>query len=184
MQPADTSDPQAPPRTVLVLDGHDGGGKTTLATRLAEAVGGIHVRPFAGSVGESLLRAGESADYDLASKIALDAVRNAYRVDPPVIVFDRHWMTVFTLVPEQYWDVWMPLPPTTLCVASYDATLARLRSRGEPGAGFGHRYYLNRYADIARRFSCNVVRTDDRPPDASLASLVSWGHEVIAQSTA
>lgn len=162
---------------VLALEGHDGAGKTTLAARLADALGGRHVRPFAGTAGElmlwSALRGDAAFARDLARR-AIDRARDVNR-DARVLVFDRHWMTISTLLPEAMWDAWAPRPPTALLLASLDATLARLGARDEPPETVAsHARYLALYEQLAARYGAVVVRTDDADPDACLVRLVAW----------
>ena len=47
-------------------------------------------------------------------------------------VFDRMWLTVFTLVPPEMFEEWTWFFPTAVCWANLDATLLRLRARGDP----------------------------------------------------
>ena len=168
--------------TVLVLDGHDAAGKTTLATMLAKSVGGVHIRPFAGDVGERLVRCVDEGEMLQAADLAQRAIKNALcNVDAPVLVFDRHWMTVFSLLPESYWSAWQPLPPTTLCWADLKSTLTRLRCRTvDETHSYDHRHFLEMYQKLAQRFDCNIVRTDILSVEESFELVYSWARGLIA----
>lgn len=163
-------------RTILVLDGHDGSGKTALAARLAQALGGIHVRPYSGIVGRLFLRSVERGDFSFASDLALRAVEYALAEhDAPVLVFDRHWMTAFSVIPESYWGAWEPLPPTALCWAGIETTRARLAARsGDDDRAYDDRHFLSVYRELGERFGCHFVDTDGLTPDESFEILLSW----------
>jgi hypothetical protein len=167
----------------LVLDGHDGAGKTTLAARLAEEVGGVHVRPFGGSLGEQMLGSAERGDFRAAALLARRGIERVLESQPArTLVFDRHWMTLFTLLPESFWSDWLPPPPTTLCWSALDTTRLRLRLRGEAeGSSETHEHYLRRYRDLADRFGCPLLRTDQLSPEESLEHLLAWAEANGAQ---
>ena len=164
--------------TILVLDGHDATGKTTLATCLANAIGARYVRPFAGEAGAQLLQRADQGDFDGVSALAREAVRAATYDASGVLVFDRHWMTVFSLVSERLWPDWEALPPTLLCWVDLPTTLARLGARDEePRPVEEHEHYLGVYRQLAKRFNCEMVRTDLLTPGESLEQVVRWAEE-------
>ena len=171
--------------SILVLDGHDGAGKTTLAIRLAEVLDGVHVRPFSGKVGEKLMWSVKHKNFSSVSLLGRKAIKNTLAIhDSRNFVFDRHWMTIFTLVPERFWEDWMPLPPTTLCWVDFDTTINRLKNRIEKKVNHNeHKFYLERYVYLARRFGCNILRTDQMSVDASLEDLVAWANLYLKTSS-
>ena len=82
-------------RPIVALDGHDGAGKSTLATALAARLGGTAVRPYAGAVGKHLLKTGERRDVAglvQTGSAAINAAISCVRGSGP-IVLDRAWMT-------------------------------------------------------------------------------------------
>lgn len=176
----DREDRRPPPRVgkrpMLVLDGHDGAGKSTLSRRLATELGGVWVRPFSGSGGESMLAAAESGDEASAAEMATAAVEGAMAAKGgSPLIFDRHWMTVFTLVGEEHYGAWMPLPPTVLCWIDLESTLGRLAERREaPQTSSYHERYLRLYRSLAKRFACPILRTDRLSVEESLDRLVLW----------
>ena len=92
-------------------------------------------------------------------------------------MFDRHWMTVFSLLPESYWDAgaWQPLPATTLCFADLKHSLARLNKRAEKSYEESyHSYYLELYDKLARHFGVNILRTDQHTIEECLKKLTTW----------
>lgn len=163
---------------ILALDGHDGCGKTTLARSLAQAVGAIYVRPFGGEAGVQLLKYAEEKQYDQVSRYGHQMIQNQINLYPDaVLVFDRHWMTVFSLLPETYWGAprWQPLPPTTLCLADLLTTLQRLGVRDEEKYSEEyHSYYLALYEKLANTFQANILRTDRFDIEHCLKSLTQW----------
>jgi hypothetical protein len=144
-----------------------------------------YVRPFAGATGARLLELakcdpGETVQF--ARSVVAKATEMA-RGD--VLVFDRHWMTVCSLVPEPHWSVWTPIPATALCWADLSTTLARLAGRDEDEESvLEHRRYLRCYWDMAHRFHCFTVRTDQESEDRSLERLVEWSAGQIPRQKA
>lgn len=171
-----------PDGLILVIDGHDGAGKTTLARRLAEDLGARYVRPFSGTEGERMLEAAERGRFAEAARLGREMVRRASRgAGRGVQIFDRQWMTLFTLLPESFWPGWHPLPPTVMCRAGLEATLSRLEDRGQGRADIEwHVRYLDRYESIARRFRVPILRTDQAGESASLAWLRNWAAEELS----
>jgi thymidylate kinase len=165
------------PQRILVVDGHDASGKTTLARRLAAVLGAEYLRPFGGDVGARLLALAAS-DPEGATQHSMAAVASAAdAATRNVLVYDRHWMTVCTLVPERWWSRWLPIPRTALCWADLNTTRTRLAARSEHDEfADEHERYLKLYRDLAERFGCMVVRTDQGSEDASLELLLRWSN--------
>ena len=168
-------------KTLLVLDGHDGVGKTTLAALLAASLGGVHLRPFAGEAGTRMLATAETGNLRRAAAVARAAVdRTIAACDASVLVCDRHWMTAFTLLPESYWTDWLPLPPTTLCWVDLTTTLDRLAQRGEPQPGRAyHENYMTQYWELGQRFGCHVLCTDQATIETCLDRLIAWARPYL-----
>jgi thymidylate kinase len=163
---------------VLALDGHDGSGKTTLAKLLAEEIGGIYVRPFAGNQGLKLLQYAEQKEYETLPAFGHQLIQKQLEAHQnQVLVFDRHWMTVFSLLPEAYWSgsAWHPLPHTTLCFSGMECTLERLKERSEEKYGEAyHAHYLEMYLKLGKRFNANILMTDQDDIGKCLVKLVEW----------
>lgn len=170
--------------SLLVLDGHDGSGKTTLAVRLADALGAHYVRPFGPPAGERLLELSAQRLYEETLELGCQAVAQAAAAAPDrTRVFDRHWMTVLSLLPEEYWDRFDPMPPTLLCWSDLETTIARLAERDGTSADAAavreHEHYLDRYMRLADRFGQQVLRTDRLAPDEAFESARGWAAAVV-----
>ncbi|HNP30435.1 MAG TPA: hypothetical protein PKK23_15420 [Nitrospirales bacterium] len=165
---------------IIALDGHDGAGKTTLAAALATRLGGIDVRPFSGSIGAELLRAGENRDVVKLVMIGSTAIENAVSSVPGNIpvVLDRGWMTVASFVPEsaEFFSQWNTWIPTVLCWAELSITQARLAIRGDENSEplEWHEHYLAVYLDLAKRSGSLILRTDLMDHESCIKQLVSW----------
>jgi AAA domain len=150
----------------LVLDGHDGCGKSTLARVVAEQLGGRVVKPFADTLGDHLAWLWRNQRYAAADALARDSIARILSTsDGQPLVFDRHWATMFTVLPEQYWAAWGAPPRTVICDAPADLVMRRLVERGEPAGDAGrHQQWLMRYRDLAGRFPGTLLLdtgTDD-----------------------
>jgi hypothetical protein len=123
-------------------------------------------------------------DFDLAAAIAHKAVQDCFAMaTSSIAIFDRHWMTVFSMLPEEYWHSWEPLPPTTLCWADLPTTLERLKNRTQPDDDdFDHPHYLSVYWKLAVTFGCNIVRTDKLDLEESLAAVLAWSRRFESQT--
>ncbi|MEI6046893.1 MAG: hypothetical protein WCS37_21300 [Chloroflexota bacterium] len=164
----------------LVLDGHDGSGKTTLATALAHKLNADYVQPFHGATGELLLWSAERGNTRFAFELASHLIEKALsETEAPIVVFDRHWLTVLSLLPEQSWQellvTWENLPPTVLCWAGLKTTQARLACRTEKQYPESyHRDYLRRYGSLHHRFGATLLRTDRQTMEECVDELVNW----------
>lgn len=162
--------------TILAFDGHDGSGKTTLCKIIAEQLGGVYVRPFGGNNGINLIEAADNEDYLSVLKIGMDSIREAEKdYTDSILVFDRHWMTVLSLVPEPYWEKWKDFPPAILCWADLTTTKERLCTRDE--AQFDddyHSYYLNRYVALSNYKQSKLIDTGENNIQSCLKQIRIW----------
>jgi len=157
---------------IVVIDGHDGAGKTTLATKLAAELNGRYVKPFGGSLGDMIAWLWQRSRFREADALARAALEMAIAEskEDEILVFDRHWLTMYSVLPEEYWPGWEPRPRRTiLCWCDVPTTVERLTARGEPAGEISvHAYYCDVYADLARRFQIPIIDTSALGPDDTL----------------
>lgn len=148
-----------------MIDGHDCSGKTTLARNLvSNCAEAVHVRPFSDELGELLWWLCLEKNYALANELALASVQKVEEEKSGrILVFDRHWVTLFTLLPEDYWTSWYPQPMTIVCWADPSVTSARMAGRGEAELYPGYNgYYCELYQQIANQFKVPLLNTSDQ----------------------
>ena len=161
--------------SVLVLDGHDAAGKTTLARMVADSLGGRYVKPFDGTLGDMIIWLYGRQHFELADGLSRAAVAKMAldNSDASLLVFDRHWMSMFTLLPTSLRKGWFPLPVTILCWADLPTTTQRLSDRGEDvGNPAEHEHFIQLYRDIANEFGVPSVDTSLESIEDSLATIL------------
>ena len=142
----------------IALDGHDGSGKSSVAAALAARGYGSVVKPFSAGLGDYIAHLWGNRHFAEADRAARFAVRAVSRV-PGRLIFDRHWLTMATVLPERYMKAW-ERPKTVVCWADLPTTIERLRQRGEEIGDLDyHRFYLDEYRRIADRAGVAVVET-------------------------
>ncbi len=160
----------------IVFDGHDGTGKSTLSQLIANYCGGTYVRPFGGQDGLNLIKAYENKDYLLTLNIGFNAIEKIdkqYRNS--TLIFDRHWMTVLSLVEPKHWSLWNHKPPTILCWTDLQNTKNRLSNRTEKQySDKYHTKYLEIYKALATNFGCFILDTSNRTVNDSLNIIKDW----------
>lgn len=162
---------------ISVLDGHDGSGNTTLARLVAESLEGTYVKPFDGTLGDMLAWLCEEQRFDLADQLARASIQKIMNdhSGSPTLIFDRHWMSMFTLFPVELRSSWFPLPATVLCWAYLETTISRLSSRGEdPGDEDGHRHFVQSYLRLAEKHSVPVADTTRESIRKSLPRILNF----------
>ena len=139
---------------VVVIDGVDGSGKTSIAASLAVRLGGRYVKAFEGEVGSHIRLLNESGEKAAAEKLARHAVQETviHNADARLLVFDRHWLSILGYISETFAANWQPYPPTVLVRAANERLQQRLQVRGTPRAE------LDRVGDYARRLDMLAAR--------------------------
>lgn len=167
---------------MLALDGHDGTGKTTLAENLAKALGGKYIRPYGKPFGPELLKASKANNFEKILKIGKDAYRRATsnHTDGRPLVFDRLWITLFTLLPDSLQKDWIIRPPTAVCWIDFPTTLARISRRDEERyPAIWHKYYIGLYKKLAQKYNCELINTMESNQAQALEKLIAWAHSTI-----
>jgi thymidylate kinase len=169
---------------ILAIEGHDGSGKTSVAQRMAARIGAKYVKPYDGLLGDHIAWCWKNRRFDLAHAISRSAVERqiALNAGEKLLVFDRHWLTMFTVLPEVLWQEWS-LVPTILCWTSVESTRSRLLARGEVDEAMldVHEYYCKLYRTIAEKYSIPVIDTTLNTVEESVeqASLI-WSKMLSA----
>jgi thymidylate kinase len=163
---------------VIVLDGYDGSGKTTLAKRLAtDLPGGRYLKSFTGTLGNLIWWLLDQQRLDLVDLISRTAGEQMYAVnqDASYLIFDRHWLTLFTILTEEYYQNWEPLPTTFHCTAQINVITERLQERGEKTERSieEHQFFLDKFSAIAQQYNLTTVDTSAHSPDESLELILT-----------
>ncbi|MDN3637530.1 hypothetical protein QWY82_01795 [Simiduia curdlanivorans] len=169
---------------ILAVDGHDGTGKTTLTRRLAQALDAEYVRPYGDPYGPALLEAAEAKNFTAVMGIADQAYRQvlAQYGESPILVFDRLWITLFTLLPEADHHLWPHRPATAICWIDLHTTLERLAQRDEQTyPNSWHKRYVDRYLELGKKYDCTIINTQENDEEQALALLVAWAKDVMAR---
>jgi thymidylate kinase len=169
--------------SIIAFDGHDGCGKSTLAAAVADRLGGCVVKPFGDTLGDHiawLWRHERFEEADALARASVDRVTHTTAIRP--LVFDRHWATMFSVLPDRFRERWQPLPVTVICRADTPVVMARLAERGEPAGDAGqHDYFDKVYVGLAaanpRTF---VLDTTAAPHSVSLERVMVFLRDVPA----
>jgi AAA domain len=163
----------------LVFDGHDAAGKSTLAQLVAGELGGVYVKPFDSTLGDHMSWLWRHRRFTEANTLALSAVESAIEHNPNgPRIFDRHWATMFSVLPEEYWPAWQPVPATVICHTDAQTAYRRLAERGEdPQTIELHARYQKIYCDLGTRFGALVMDTASGSVDSCLAAALDFYRE-------
>lgn len=160
----------------LIFDGHDGAGKSTLARLAAKELGGVYVEPFHDSLGEHMDWLWKRGQMHQLNTLALSAVERMVELHPrSPRVFDRHWASMFSILPEEYWPEWKPVPITVVCHADAATTYRRLEERGEDPLDLAlHHKYQMIYSKLGERFDALVLDTSHLTVEWCLAAALDF----------
>jgi thymidylate kinase len=160
----------------IVFDGHDGAGKSTFAKLVAQALGGVYVKPFDDSLGDHMSWLWKQGRLAETNALALSAIERAVDLNPEgPRVFDRHWATLFSILPEEFWQPWNPLPITVICHADAATTYRRLQDRGEDPRDLElHERYQRIYSELGARFDALVIDTTSRPIESCVRAALDF----------
>jgi len=157
---------------IIAIDGHDGSGKTTVSKLLAETINGKYVKPFSGDTGDLIVWAYKNKKYQFLEDLALNAIN--FTIDnnsnEPILVFDRHWLSIATLLPSNCVDK-LAKPITFLCWANIDTTMDRLFIRNDDQEkAWDNKKYCDLYRKLGLKNEVNIIDTSDSPNPADIVS--------------
>ena len=163
---------------VIVLDGYDGSGKTTLAKRLARDLpGGRYLKSFTDTLGSLIWWLLDEQRLDLVDLISRTACEQMYAVnqDASYLIFDRHWLTIFTLLTKEFYNNWEPLPTTFYCTAQIEVIKKRLQDRGEKTdrSVKEHQFFVEQFSTIAEQYALTTVDTTSHSPEESIELILT-----------
>lgn len=166
-----------PPAKLIVLDGNDGCGKSTLAAAVARCIGAVVAKPYADMLAVQIDWLCKRERFDEADRLARSSIeRILSESESEYLVFDRHWATMFLMMPEDYRERWAPLPPTIMCRAETATIMTRLRERGELTGYRGRHDYVDevfrRLAHLAPAYC--VLDTTGKSVGTSLAEILTF----------
>lgn len=163
---------------IVVIDGVDGSGKTSIAAKLALRLDGRYVKAFEGETGLHIRLLNESGEKTAAEKLARHAVQEtvSHNADARLLVFDRHWLSILAYISETFAANWQPYPPTVLVRADGARLLQRLRARGTPRAELDRvGQYAARLDMLAARFRVPCLDTTDLNVEDAVRSITTSG---------
>jgi thymidylate kinase len=163
---------------IIAIDGHDGSGKTTIARLLAQKINAKYIKPFSDSLGDLIAWSYRKKEYSFANDIAIASIKMHLEENPGVecFVFDRHWLSMFTVLSQEFYNSWFPLPITILCWADVKTTEKRFNERNElepyPGC---HEYYCRVYKEIAKKYNVFIIDTSNESiPEDRLNEVLNY----------
>jgi cytidylate kinase len=161
---------------IVVLDGHDGCGKSTLNEFLARHIGATVVEPFADTLGDHIAWLWQLQRFTEADTLARASVERVLAKHPGKLVFDRHWATMFTVLPEELWVRRGSLPRTVICTRDLATVVERLARRAESiGDRDQHAYYPGRYVEVAGCCPRHLILdTGKADTDACLSEITAF----------
>jgi adenylylsulfate kinase-like enzyme len=149
---------------IIILDGHDGVGKSTIAKGVLSRIKGKYLRFFDEDfIGTHDFLSLSTDDKIKTAKIVFDKLSN----ENGTIVMDRGLMSVLSLLPQSRWDEFKSYFDkfTVLHIkADLDTILSRLKNRETDERGmFDDKHYLDVYSNISRRFLLPEIDTALEP---------------------
>lgn len=77
---------------IVVIDGHDAAGKTSICKRISELQGYQYIKPFSDTLGDLIAWLIFQKDFSLANRIALRTIEKAITENPMIatIYFNIH----------------------------------------------------------------------------------------------
>ncbi|MEZ8311431.1 hypothetical protein AB6C57_22445 [Vibrio splendidus] len=157
-------------KKIIVIDGYDGTGKTTLSQNLATALGGKYIKPFLQS-GIYIRRLHEKGYFREAHLLASISIEESLKEEyvGNFAIIDRHWLSMSVFAGEDGSEIYEPRPLTIMCDAEIKTIEKRLLERGEELIGDNQLSFINKYRYLANRNNIPIIRTDTNSESESLS---------------
>lgn len=148
-------------RKIIVIDGHDASGKTSICKRISEILGYKYIKPFSNSLGDLIAWLITCKNYKLANQIAMSAIDKVLKENPKSnLIFDRHWICMFTLIPDDLKSDWHHIPFSIICWANPEITLTRLHERNDIDINkWDNEYFCKKYLEVGERYHIPIIDT-------------------------
>lgn len=164
-------------RRIIAVDGHDGTGKTTIAKKIAKLYDMKYVRPFGGDIGPLVEWSCRHEKYEFLNDLALTAVEKILEENKETdLVFDRHWMSIFTILPEEYHKFWK-IPVTICCWADASTIAKRIAIReGEGVDQWDTEKFIGLYKSYAEQYGIMLLDTSNNDADECMKLVDEYLH--------
>ena len=163
---------------VLVIEGVDGSGKSSVAGSLASRLSARYVKPFDGEAGARIRAFNESGKQEAAERLARHVVQETMirNADASLLIFDRHWLSILAYISERFAPFWQPYPPTVLLCASPERLQQRLLARRTPPEELTRlAHYAHRLDVLAAQFHVPRLDTTHTSVDDAVRIIMTSG---------
>lgn len=153
-------------QVIIAIDGHDGSGKTTISKLLAETIKGKYVKPFSGDIGDLIVWSSKNEKFQFLEDLAFNAIQHTIdnNSNEPILIFDRHWLSIASLLPSAKIDRQFIKPITFLCWANIDTTLERLFIRcDDQENAWDNKKYCDLYHKLGFENNAILIDTSNSP---------------------
>lgn len=162
---------------LIVIDGHDGAGKSTIAKGVAEKLGYKYLHFFDDLHPKYSIEPLSVTENELI-QIVQDMIYKLKLSDNNIIL-DRGLITPTSLLSKQNWEKVRFLfdeIPTILVYADINTTIKRLSSREvDESQEFDNAYWINQNLEIARYFNVDIIdTTTDNSIDENIELAVEY----------
>lgn len=165
----------------IVIDGHDFSGKNELIHDIMVNIdNSIVINPFKNNIGELFLWLYSNRRYNLACELSINSIckEDICAKENSLIIYNSHWVTVFSVFPKEYWHKWYPLPNTIICWAPASQTLKNMEVCGNKELIIGYtEYYCDIYKKIAQEFNCKLIDTSVLSREEALQEALQYIRE-------
>ena len=151
---------------IIAIDGHDGSGKTTISKLLAETIKGKYIKPFSNDIGDLITWSAKNDKIPFLEELAFNAIEYTIATNPDerILIFDRHWLSIATLLPENKILQSYLKPVTILCWANIETTTERLFIRNDNKDDvWDNQKFCDLYYKLGSENNALIIDTSDSP---------------------